>query len=121
MTYDEVVAIALGFPGTAEAVTHGTPSLKVGKQFLLRLREPGILALRCLGLDERDLLLEADPDTFFITDHYRDYPYVLARLKRLDADWFGLHFEKIWRDKALKSYRIAYDAKVEQKSGPKSG
>jgi hypothetical protein len=30
--------------------------------------------------------VRADPKTFFITDHYRNYPSVLARLDRLSAD-----------------------------------
>jgi hypothetical protein len=30
--------------------------------------------------------MRADPKTFFITDHYRNYPSVLARLDRLSAD-----------------------------------
>jgi len=30
--------------------------------------------------DERDFRMKADPETFFITDHYRGYPTVLVRL-----------------------------------------
>ncbi|GGA57686.1 MmcQ/YjbR family DNA-binding protein [Pelagibacterium lentulum] len=109
MNFDEVRTIALKFPGTTDFVTHGTPSIKVGSKFLMREREPGILALRCLGIDERDLLLQADPDTFFITDHYRGYPYILARMERLDRQWFAHHFEMIWRENALKRHIKAYD------------
>ena len=29
--------------------------------------------------------MRADPRTFFITDHYRNYPGVLARLDRVSA------------------------------------
>ena len=36
-----------------------------------------------VGDAARDHLLQADPDTFFVTDHYRGYPYVLARLDKL--------------------------------------
>jgi len=38
-----------------------------------------------IGNETRDHLLQADPETFFVTDHYRGYPYVLARLDRLTA------------------------------------
>ena len=38
-----------------------------------------------VGNETRDHLLQADPQTFFITDHYLGYPMVLARLDRLSA------------------------------------
>ena len=34
--------------------------------------------------EERDFLIEADPATFFTTDHHRPWPLVLARPERLD-------------------------------------
>lgn len=114
MTFDEVAAIALSFPGVAEHVTHGTPSIKVGSKFLLREREPGILAMGRPSMDERDFLLEADPDMFFVTDHYRGYPYVLIRLDRITPDHFRALFETIWRDKALKRYIMAHESQIGQ-------
>lgn len=102
MTYDDLVAIALTFPGTAQATSYGTPSLKVNSKFVLRLREPGVLALQRPTIDERDFLLEAEPDLFFLTDHYRDYAYVLVRLDRLTPERFTVLFETIWREKATK-------------------
>lgn len=109
MTYDDVVTLACSFPGVVEAQSYGTPSIKVGSKFLLRLREPGILALQRPSLDERDALLEAEPNLFFITDHYRDYPYLLVRLDRLDAEHFRALFETIWREKATKAQIRALD------------
>jgi hypothetical protein len=116
MTYDEIVAIGLTYPGVTQFVTHGTPSLKVGSKFLLREREPGIIALGRPTIDERDMLLESDPDLFFITDHYRDYPYVLVRMAKLDAGRFRALFETIWREKALKRHLMAHQAALHAKS-----
>jgi len=47
--------------------------------------EPGTLVVRA-DLDQRDALLEEAPDTYYLTDYYRRYPLVLARLQRLDRD-----------------------------------
>lgn len=110
MNFDDIRKIGLTFPGVAEHVTHGTPSLKVGSKFLLRERVPGILAMQRPSIDERDMLIEVDPDLFFITDHYRDYPYVLVRLSKLDPDHFRSLFEPIWRMHALKKHIAALDA-----------
>lgn len=111
MNYEDVRAIALTFAGVADHITHGTPSLKVGGKFVLREREPGVLALRRPTIDERDMLLEADPRLFFITDHYRDYPYVLIRLDGLDPDRFKGLFGTIWRELALKRHVEAQESK----------
>lgn len=108
MTYDDLVAIALTFPGIVESSSYGTPAIKAGTKFLLRLREPGIIALQRPSMDERDMLLEVEPDLIFITDHYRDYPYVLVRLEKLDPDHFRSLFETIWREKATKAQIEAY-------------
>jgi len=45
--------------------------------------EPGTLALR-IDFDQRAALLEEAPDTYYLTDHYVNYPAVLVRLNRLD-------------------------------------
>ena len=47
--------------------------------------EPGALGIR-IPFEQRDELLEADPDTYYITDHYVSYPSVLVRLSRVDRD-----------------------------------
>jgi len=47
--------------------------------------EPGTLVVRA-DLEHRDALLEDAPDTYYLTDYYRRYPLILARLRRLDRD-----------------------------------
>ncbi|WP_404402496.1 MmcQ/YjbR family DNA-binding protein [Pelagibacterium halotolerans] len=109
MTFDDIRRIALKFPGVVDATSYDTPAIKVGTQFLLRERDPGIVAMRCASIDDRDLLIETGEDAFFITDHYRDYPYVLIRLETLDPARFTFLFEAIWRQKALQKHLKAYE------------
>jgi len=47
--------------------------------------EPETLVVRA-DLEERQALLEEAPETYYLTDYYRKYPLVLARLSRLDRD-----------------------------------
>ena len=35
---------------------------------------------------QRDLLIEEDPATYYLTDHYVDYSCVLVRLSRVSTD-----------------------------------
>lgn len=77
--------VALSFPGVEEGTSYGTPAFKLGKKLLVRLHQDGVSLVLKVGDATRDHLVQADPDTFFITDHYRGYPYVLAHLDRLSA------------------------------------
>jgi hypothetical protein len=78
--------IALSFPGVAAASSYGKPSYLVGRKFFTRWREgENSIVLIVDSIDERDMLLEADPETFFVTDHYRNYPSVLARASIIDS------------------------------------
>jgi hypothetical protein len=61
-------------------------------------------------LDERDMLCEADPATFHFTDHYKDYPYVLARLEKLDAKTLRGYLTRQWRHNAPKKWLKAWEA-----------
>ncbi|HEY2871565.1 MAG TPA: MmcQ/YjbR family DNA-binding protein [Reyranella sp.] len=78
--------VALSFPGVEESTSYGTPAFKLRKKLLVRLHQDGASLVLKVGDATRDHLLQADPDTFFITDHYRGYPYVLAHLDRLSPD-----------------------------------
>jgi hypothetical protein len=77
--------IALSLPGVEEGTSYGTPAWRAGRRMLARLHQDGASIVLKVGNETRDHLLQADPETFFVTDHYRGYPMVLARLDRLNA------------------------------------
>ena len=72
-------------PGVEEGTSYGTPAWRHKGKLLARLHQDGQSIVLKVGNETRDHLLQADPDTFFVTDHYRGYPMVLARLDRLSA------------------------------------
>ena len=41
------------------------------------------MTLRVSSMEMRDMMLEAEPELFYITDHYRNFPFILARLSAL--------------------------------------
>ena len=102
MTFDEVKRIALALPGVEERTSYGTPACFVGKALLLRLKEDGADVVLRRSLDEKAFLIEADPDTFYETDHYKGWPAVLARLDKLDADTVHTLLLRQWRASAPK-------------------
>jgi len=104
MTFDDVRALALAWPEVVDGTSYGTPALKVRKKLLVRLKEDGdSLVVPGVPQDEREMLVESRPKLFYFTDHYRDYPIVLARLsKALRADVEPL-LRRQWRALASKA------------------
>jgi hypothetical protein len=99
LTAAQFKTIALSFPGAHEKPSYGKPAIFILKKFFTRFRaEDDLVVLRVGSIDERNMLLEADPATFCITDHYRDYPYVLVRLAMIDAKMLKGMLERHWRE-----------------------
>ncbi|HOZ28947.1 MAG TPA: hypothetical protein PLH23_17015 [Hyphomonadaceae bacterium] len=102
--------LVMSFPETEVGTSYGHPSYKSFGKFLTRLRtEDDSVVLGCVPLDEREMLCEADPETFHVTDHYGSYPYVLARLKRLDAKTLRSYLTRQWRHNAPKKWLKAWE------------
>jgi hypothetical protein len=111
MTREEMRAICLSFPGVTEGTSYGRPSFLVNKKFFTRLRrEDESLVLLEVSFDEREMLMEAEPQTFHFTAHYKDYPAVLARLECLHPGSFRNFLERRWRRIAPKKDVRAWDA-----------
>ena len=84
MTFDEVLGIAAELPEVIESTSFGTPSLKVRKRMLARLREDGETLAIKVDILEREALLADPSGAYFITPHYEDYSYVVVRLAKAD-------------------------------------
>jgi hypothetical protein len=82
-TFATVQAIMGRLPETEEGISFGTPSFRVRKKFISRLREDDVLVVKVEDLLLRDGLLQAKPEIYFITPHYEDYPAVLVRLSQI--------------------------------------
>lgn len=80
---------------------------------MFRLREDGETLAIAYPRDGRDKLIEQNPDIFSITDHYRNYDYVLLDLPAANERLLGEMIEGAWRQKALKKQVVAYDIKQE--------
>ena len=110
-SWDDVLAIAGRLPDVEAATSYGTPSLKVRGKFMCRLRtDPDALVVRVIDLADRDALILGDPDVYFITPHYREYPAVLVRMDRVDRAELEELIEDAWRLKAPKRLVAAWEA-----------
>jgi hypothetical protein len=111
VTADEMKAIVLAFPGAEEGTSYGSPSFKLNGKFFTRLRrDDASVVLMDVSYDEREMLMEAEPGTFHLTPHYKDYPCVLARIESLHAGSFQNFLERRFRKVAKKSVVKAWEA-----------
>jgi hypothetical protein len=88
--FDAVLAAAKSLPDVEVTTSWGAPALKVrGKMFVCQAinksAEPNTLAVR-MDFAQRDALIEEDPATYYLKEHYVDYPCVLVRLSRVRPD-----------------------------------
>ena len=109
--FDTVRNIGLALPGVEESTAYGFPALKVHGKLLAcvpanRSAEPGSLVLR-VDFDDRAELLAADPDVYYVTDHYAGYNAVLVRLSRINSnvlqDLLGMAHKFVTRNAAPRS------------------
>ncbi len=98
------------FPGVEEAVSYGEPSLKVRKSLLTRLRKNDeSIVLLDVDMFERDQLIEMEPDTYFLEEHYAGHDIVLAKLFALDLVPLEMFLERRWRNIAPKKLVKEHD------------
>ncbi len=86
VTYDTVRRVALSLPNVEEGTSYRTPALKVNGKLFVRLHQDLDKIVVKMPFDRREELMAADPETYFITDHYRDYPWILVSLAKVHPD-----------------------------------
>jgi hypothetical protein len=88
--FKTVESIGRTLPDVEVTTTRGQPALKVrGTMFVCiashKSAEPDTLVVM-MDFADRDALVEDDPATYYLKEHYRNYPCVLVRLSRVGAD-----------------------------------
>ncbi|MEO1038840.1 MAG: MmcQ/YjbR family DNA-binding protein [Pseudomonadota bacterium] len=104
-------ALSLDLPEVEDCVSWGNPGLKAhGKLWTWWAPQDYADApVFKLPAEERDFLLEAAPETFFITDHHRPHGLILMRPEAFDPDWARVNLVRVWRNQAPKRFLKAWD------------
>jgi hypothetical protein len=88
--FDVVREIGLTLPDVVEGTMYGSPALKVRGKLLAcvpvnRSAEPNCAVFR-IDFEQRAALIEANPEIYYVTEHYVGHPTVLVRLSRIGPD-----------------------------------
>jgi hypothetical protein len=117
VTLDDIRAMVLALPDTVETTSWDAVSFKVNGKVILFWNPTHDCPVFKVDREERDFLIEADPETFFTTDHHRPWPLVLARPAPLAPGWARSNIERVWRAQVKKRTLRAYDAAREAGGG----
>jgi hypothetical protein len=84
VTFEMVRRAALSLPKVVEGTAWAFPAFRAGgKMFLCYRKDLDSIVVRTT-FEQRDEMIEANPATYYTTDHHRPHPWVLAHLKTLD-------------------------------------
>ena len=86
VTYDTVRRVGLSLSNVEEGTSYRTPALKVNGKLFVRLHQDLDKIVIKMPFDRREELMAAAPETYFITDHYRNYPWILVSLSKVHPD-----------------------------------
>ncbi len=107
----QAFALSLDLPHVEKTTSWGQPTLKAhGKLWVFWSPSEDAPVFKVDSHDEREMLVEAAPETFFYTDHYKNHKLVLARPDRIEMDWIETRLIDTWRAMAPKRLLKAYDA-----------
>jgi hypothetical protein len=99
VTFETVREIVRELPGVVEGASYGTPAFRARKILFVRQHQDGESLVVRMDHDQRAVRMRAAPETFYITDHYLNYPWVLVRLANIDREDL--------RDLLVESWRLS--------------
>lgn len=114
VTFDTVRQLALALPGVEEGTSYGTPAFKVGGKLLARFHQDGESLVVKVEYAAREVLMGANPKTFYITDHYRCWPWILVRISSVDPDELRGLLDEAWRKSAPKRLVAAWESNADR-------
>ena len=100
--------LALELPHVIETKSWGNEVLKAhGKLWTWWSPYVDAAIFKC-PKDERDMLREADPDTFLSHPHYEAHSHVLVAAGRIDEGWAEARLRRTWEEMAPKRVLAAW-------------
>ena len=107
----ETRKMMLAIPGATERLWFNKPAVFLHDRFLAKNHDKEeAVTLQVGSMEMRDMMLQAEPKLFYITDHYRCYPMMLVRLAKVDPDALRNLLEEAWRRSAPKRLIAAREA-----------
>src|SRR5437660_6821024 len=102
VTFETVRQIAHTLPSAEESTSYGTPAFKVKGKLFARQHQDGESLVVGVDFEEREEMMSAEPEKFYISDHYLKYPWMLVRMSKVRPDELRDLLTGSWRRAAPK-------------------
>jgi len=109
ISWETIRQLASALPEAEESTSYGTPAFKVRGKLFVRFHQSGESVVILISIEEREALMKLNPKTFYITDHYNCWPYMLVRLSTVEKDDLRKLITESWRRAAPAKLLAAYD------------
>jgi hypothetical protein len=86
VSFEDARRIALSLTNAKEASSYGTPGFKVDGVLFARFHQDGESLVVRMDVEQRSELMAADRETYYITDHYLNYEWILVRVARVHPE-----------------------------------
>jgi len=94
-TVDDIVRFTRALPDVVESTSYGKPALKRGEKLIFALRDPESLSMVC-SFEDRAALMRDHAGTFYVTEHYLNWPSVIVRLLNADKKVLRAAVTRAW-------------------------
>jgi hypothetical protein len=111
VTWDTVRELALALPGVQEGTSYGTTAFKVNGKLIARFHQDGDSLVLKVEYATREVLIGANPGTFYVTDHYRCWPWMLIRVANVRREELAQLLEDAWRSNAAKRHLADWESR----------
>lgn len=111
-TWEELktLGLSLDLPKVEVATSWGNENLKAHGKMWTWWSPYADAAIFKGSIEEREMLMAADPDTFILHPHYAKHGLLLVAAGRIDAGWAEARLRQTWRDMAPKRFLKEWDA-----------
>lgn len=111
-TYTDLksLALSLNLPEVTDTTAWGHPCLKAHGKLWCWWSPYVDAAVFKAEKSEREMLLQADPETFLLHPHYAPHNLILVRAGRIDKGWARARLIAQWRAAAPKRWLRTWDA-----------
>ena len=93
---------AQDLPEVTVGTSYGMPALQVRGSSFASVKSEDTMVLHC-PVEQKELLMEAAPELYWQTDHYKGWPALLVRLDVIEDEELSLRLADAWSFKAPKS------------------
>lgn len=96
-------------PGVAVGTSYGAPALRARNKAFALLKDESCMVLNC-GHELKAFLLELAPETYWVTDHFRNWPGLMVRLDRISDTELQDRLVQAWKQRMTKKQVAEYEA-----------